>query len=504
MDNIKLTLEISDPDVLVELNKFESRTEATMYALGALRIGVLALRTVSGEVDATAIKDAGRQVLAEIKTELTVWANDTTRTIANELKNYFDPTSGQFHQRVRKLIALDGELETVMKSLIGNHEGSLLVSTINERLGSKSDLFKLLSPDSQTSVRTQIKELLEESLRAYKKAATDEFSLNIKDSSLSLFVAKVQEHMLAQTNQLDSSIKSAVGEFSLDKPDSALSRLVGKVENVLKAVNEQFSMDVPSSGLNRIMAALETQDRKNTEFRAEVREQLARIQAKKEAGDRTTLHGIEFEAQLGSLLDALAQRYGDVFEAVGNTTGAIKMCKKGDHVTTLGADCAAAGAKITWEAKESGGYTLKSALDEIEEARKNRQAQIGIFVFSGKVAPEGIEKLSRHGNNLVVVWDAENLSDSVTIGGVYSVARALCTRQRAADKESTEAVSTIDRAIRSVEKQATFLEEVLSSAVAINSHSDKIADRVRKMKDELRREITKLDAAVQQLSAHSE
>ena len=499
-----LQLHVKDQDVMVELAKFVTTAEMNDYALGALRIGVLALRMAAGEIDAAAIKDAGQQVIAEIKNNLTTWSTDTTRTLNDYLTKYFDPQSGAFDARIKRFLSLDGELEKTMEALIGKQSSSLLVTTLTEQLGDKSPMFRLLSPDSPGSVGSQIKTLLDAALQTQQDAIKVEFSLDKPDSAVSRMLQQVQASMDKQTGSIDQQIASVIGEFSLDKPDSALSRLVGRVENVLKTINEQFSLDVPTSGLNRIMQALDAQDQKNVAFHADVREHLARIQAKKEAGERTTLHGIEFEAQLGELLHSMAQRYNDLFEAVGNTTGAIKLCKKGDHVTTLGSDCVAGGARIVWEAKEAGGYTLKTALDEVEEARKNRQAQIGIFVFSSKSAPGSIGKVSRHGNNLVVVWDAESPADTITIDGAYSIARALCTRQRAASDESTAVVHDIDKSVRAVEKQSQFLEDMISSAMAISNHSDKIADRARKMRDDLKKEVQKLDEAVRRLSAHAE
>ena len=36
----------------------------------------------------------------------------------------------------------------------------------------------------------------------------------------------------------------------------------------------------------------------------------------------------------------------------------------------------------------------------METARKNRQAEIGLFVFSSRLAPEGIDPLTRYGDDI--------------------------------------------------------------------------------------------------------
>ena len=113
----------------------------------------------------------------------------------------------------------------------------------------------------------------------------------------------------------------------------------------------------------------------------------------------------------------------------------------------LGPDSAAPGAKIVVEAKEEEGYSLANAREEIETARKNRDADWGVFVFSKKTAPASLEPFSRYGSDFVVVWDAEDASTDVFLKAGIIAARALCfraERQSAAQQVDFEA---IDKAI---------------------------------------------------------
>ena len=95
----------------------------------------------------------------------------------------------------------------------------------------------------------------------------------------------------------------------------------------------------------------------------------------------------------------------------------------------LGPESAAPCAKIVVEAKEDASYDLKTALAEIETARQNREAESGLFVFSKKTAPAGLEPLARYGNDVVVVWDADDVATDTHLRLGLSVARALCTRK---------------------------------------------------------------------------
>lgn len=66
-------------------------------------------------------------------------------------------------------------------------------------------------------------------------------------------------------------------------------------------------------------------------------------------------------------------------------------------------------AKVVVEAKEDASYDLAAALAEMETARQNQEAESGLFVFSKKTAPAGLEPLARYGNDVVVVWDADDI-----------------------------------------------------------------------------------------------
>mgnify|MGYP006969512109 CR=1 FL=1 len=129
--------------------------------------------------------------------------------------------------------------------------------------------------------------------------------------------------------------------------------------------------------------------------------------ARKEEALRSTRHGNTFEEAVFLFVQGEAHRLGDIATATGNTTGLIKNNKKGDVVIQLSPECAAASEQIVLEAKEDKSYSLLSARAELEEARKNRGAQIGGFVFSSRLAPAGLDPVARYGNDIIVVWDAE-------------------------------------------------------------------------------------------------
>jgi G:T-mismatch repair DNA endonuclease (very short patch repair protein) len=381
---------------------------------------------------------------------LSARAAEVTERVAATLTQYLDPQSGVLPQRLQALLRQDGELERLLRAHVGGDD-SLLARSLAAHLGEGSPIFKLLSPHDANGLRAQLTRTIEDALAEQRKVILREFSLDQKDSALS---------RLAR-------------EFSLDDDASALARLK-----------------------RELLSTIDRLAKDNVEFQAQVREALARLDTRKKHEARTTTHGVAFEERLGALLAVEAQRLGDLFEATGETTGAIKQCKKGDYVVELGAESVAAHARIVWEAKEKQSYALRAALEEIAEARRNRQAQVGVFVYSRKTAPDALESLQRHGNDVVVVWDADDPASELVVRAAYSLARALAVRERRSDRESQAAIAEIERAARAVERQIGYLDEVRKWAETVKGHGEKIAERSSRMADELRRDVELLDAQV--------
>jgi hypothetical protein len=472
-----LTLEVNDPEVLTELRKHLEGPERERYALAALRVGVLALRTANGHVDATAIREAGQSLLAEVRELLCARAAETSERVASALTQYLDPQSGLLSQRLQLLLREDGELERLLRIHVGSDD-SVLARSLAVHLGEGSPIFKMLSPTDATGLRAQLTKAIENALSEQRQHILREFSLDHKDSALSRLLS----------------------EFSLDDETSALSRLSKMLYATSEQIGKNLTLDDDGSALARLkrelLSTISQLTKENVEFQSQVRESLARLETRRKDDALTTRHGFDFEERLGALLADEAQRLGDLHEATGDTTGVIKLCKKGDHVIELGADCAAARARIVWEAKEKQGYTLRAALEEIEEARRNRQAQVGVFVFSRRAVPEGLHSLQRHGNDVVVVWDAEDSTDDVVLRAAYSLARALAVRERRTDSESQAAIVEIEHAARSIERQIGYLAEVRRWAETVKGHGEKIVDRSTTMATELRRDVERLDAQV--------
>jgi hypothetical protein len=491
-ESLDLHLEIVEPDLIDELASYAEGDERDQFAVGALRIGILALRQARGRVDADLIGRETQRMLAELRGQLSSHAVQTHEKLAGSLKEYFDPESGRFHERVRQLIREDGDLEQLLRRQIGG-EDSELCKTLLAHFGQQSPLMKLLSPHESQGLLQALRQTLETQLTAQRDHVLREFSLDNKEGALARMIGELTTSHGQLTEALEKKIGAVAEEFSLDKDDSALSRLVRNVEGAKTTITREFSLDDEHSALSRmkgeLLSILEKQTRTNATFQEEVKVALAGMAARREEARRSTQHGLLFEDAVCGFLEFYAQRHGDVATRTGPTTGLIKNCKTGDCVVELGPDSAAPGARIVVEAKQDADYTLSKARTEIEEARKNRGSQMGLFVFSKRTAPESLDDVVRLGCDVFVVWDPDDAASDLHLKTALTLARALCIRVEKHNESREADFEAITQAILEIEKQAQALAEVTKSAETIKSGSEKILDRVRITRKSLERQV---------------
>jgi len=493
---LDLQLKVSDPDVIAELEKHKEGWDREDYALTALRLGSLALRQARGELDAVAVRETGQKVLHDLESLFQERGDKIADDLTAALRQFFDPTSGELPRRLESLLKQDGDLERFLRQHVGP-ESSTLTKTLNQHF---EPLLRVLDPEEAHGLRARIESMLNRVFDDQRNNMLREFSLDNEESALSRLLRKVTENNGKFSGDVRALVDELAKEFSLDKPDSALSRLVRKVEEAQGLIGKSLTLDDEGSPLSRLKrelkATIDSLVENNVKFQMEVREALAKLQTQRETAAKSTLHGLTFEEGLGELLAAEAARLNDVHEATGTTVGAIAQCKIGDFITALGPESAAPGARVVWEAKSNKSYDLASALRELDLARKNRQAQVGVFVFSKSAAPEDVEVFARYGNDLVVLWDPDDAVTDLYVKAALSVARALVIRETHESAESEHALNAIELATRAIEKQIECLGQIKTWAETVRSNGDKIADRAGKMQEALQKQVEELDRQI--------
>lgn len=477
---LELHLTIEDREVLKAIEQFDDADERCDYALHALKIGVLALQRASGQLDAEAMKHEGERVIQQLETR-----NQTLREgIKAELERYFDPKSGQLPQRVERLVRQDGELEVMLRRYV-SAEDSVLTQSLAKLVGESSPLRSYLDPNNKSGFVEHLRTQQE----AARKQILDQFTLDDPNSALGRLVKQVRTENADLTKELD-----------LTNEESALGRLIQKVERAQQTIVAEFSLDNEKSALKRLLNQLEGELKDQREvgekFQTEVRASLESMKARKEERTKGTGHGLDFEQALYGWLQSNCT--GHVVDSTGNSTGAIKNCKVGDVVVQLDPEHRAAGARIVFEAKKDQGYSLQKALAEVEIARRNRDAEIGVFCFAKATAPEGQPAFSRHGDDLVVVWDHEDHQSDVYLKAAWAVATALASKARSEQSGGADR-RTIDGSISNIEKRLGNLDEIRTWAQTVQSNGQKIAEKTDSMRKAVLREVETLRSEVQKL-----
>lgn len=502
--SIELELKVKDRDTIAELCRFSEGDPREEFALIALRIGVLALRQARGQLDADLIRRETERLLGGLEQYLDKHAHKVELQLTSTLKEYFDPTTGKFHERVERLVKRDGDLEKLLRAQIGNDD-SELCKTLAEHIGLESPLMKKLDPQQKDGVLATLSEIVAEKLKLQAEQILGEFSLDNEDGALFRLIGQLTEKHDKLGKNLKDKIDEVIKELSLDDEGSFFSRLQQSLDKTSKTIDKNLTLDDENSSLARLQRhvskILDQQGEANQKFQEEVKTALNSLVVRRQESQRSTTHGVEFQEVVGEFLMPYVQRRGDIIEFTGDRVGRIKSCKKGDFVIELGQESAAPGAKVVVEAKEEKKYTLGDARKEIEVARGNRDAQAGLFVFSSVTAPSGLDIFSRLGNDVFVVWDRENPLTDIYLQVGFDLAKALCLRAAMKDSAQSEDIGAIDAVILDIEKSAKSLEEVATWAETIQSNAGKIIDRSKKARQDIVRQVQNLQVRLNDLKS---
>ncbi|MBZ0272150.1 hypothetical protein K8I61_08940 [bacterium] len=466
--SLDLTLRVTDPVVVDALAEIEDLVEREERALVALKIGVLALRQGADEAGALRVRHEGERLLAELATTFKGSELTLRESIHQTLAPFLDKERAEsLPQQLSRLFAADGELARLLSTHVGS-DGSVIVATLEKHLGKDTPLFRLLDPEHTDGLPTRMQTIVEEELAAQRKQILAAFDLNDSSSTLSLLVAKMNEAQGDFRKGVGEDIDTLKKQLSLNVEDSAIS-VMNKV--LTRAVEEIV--------------------KKQSDFQTEVRALLESEKTRREVEKRTPLHGDAFEVAAVELIRREAEATGDLFEAVGAIPGLVG--KKGDALVILPPDHSCAGQRIVYEIKDDKSYTDRKVLTELQDAKRNRDASIGVFVRSRETAASG-EPLRRFGEDLVVVWDPEDPASDVYLKAAVSVARALVHKKRFAHAQLGVNVEAIDRSIAHVEELVKALDDITTLTKTIRNNSDKIQKHVDKTRESILEAVRDLHA----------
>jgi hypothetical protein len=251
---------------------------------------------------------------------------------------------------------------------------------------------------------------------------------------------------------VEKKLNEVLAEFSLDKDESAMSRLKTMIESAFNGLREALGVKV----------------------------------ARAEEAERGHVKGFNFEEDLYQIVAEMGRQFGDETGLVRGTPGILK-CKTGDYLITLGETTGAPGLRIAVEVKDQD-YKAKKAIAELQEAKKNRDAVSGIFVFAKGREPVEFGNFKRIDNDFYCTADKAALAEGrplPLVWAAYELARVqavAAVRKEAGGKLDLE---RIQQHIDGIAAWVPRLAEIITKAKTIQNSGSIIEDAAKEIKEDI-------------------
>jgi hypothetical protein len=279
----------------------------------------------------------------------------------------------------------------------------------------------------------------------------------------------------------DGSVRRAF--LDPNNKQSVLAVFENLLTKMANGILQQFSLDDDGSAMSRLKAIL-------AEGFTGLKEALGIKEAQAVAAEKGHVKGFEFEADLYRPLAEWGRQVGDETQLVRGTPGALKQ-KWGDYLITLGDTSGAPLAKIVVEVKDQA-FKAKPAIEEMEKAKKNREAALGIFVFAKGCEPVEFGDFRQIGNDFYCTADQEAMAQGqspIFFWAAYQIARAQVV---AAIRKEANGKLDLDRVQQEMDGLKPWVDrlgEIFAKAGTIQRSGQAIEETASKMKEDLQRRI---------------
>jgi hypothetical protein len=479
--------------------------------LDAWMIGLRALANAHAAAQESKLKDVGATLLTDIDRQLRAHVEEQQQTIGTVLTRFFDPNDGQVSQRLAAFVDDHGVLARLLERYLGP-QNSVLAEALAKQVGETSPLFKKLSPTESTGLvkvlEAQLRLVMGES-HAELVRALDPLA---EDGAVARFLKSLRDELRGANEDRQKQLSAALAALDANDEGSLLSRLVRETHHARQEVLAAVNPDTPSSPMAILKSSLtrllqeqastqldlaKRQEERQSLFEKEVREALARIETKRTQELKTTRGGLDFEDAVMSFVRTATQGAPCVFDVTGTTAG-VGRCKKGDAVLRFTSESVFADAGVVFEAKRDGTYTVQRALDELDAARKNRNAVAGVFVMARSHASDVFPRFARYGNNVLITWDDQDPATDACLHAAILLGMGLVTRARTVG--DTGDISALRDIEARIEGELGRLEKMEKHSDSIQKNADGIGDEIRKARKALELLLRKAQSTLRALN----
>src|SRR3569623_168692 len=454
-------------------------------------IGLRALGNAHTAAQEARLADVGASLLAELDARLRTHVEQQHATIGAVLGRFFDPRDGHVTQRLAAFVDDHGVLARLLEKNLGP-QNSVLADALSRQVGETSPLLKRLSPTDSSglipALESQLQRVLEQS-HGQMVHALDPLA---EDGAVARFLSCLREEIKGADQDRQKQISAALAARDANDETALINRLVRETERARQAVLSAVNPDVPTSPMAIVLSRMMNEFRDGATVQAEVarrqeerqirletdvRVALERFETRRELQQQGTRAGLDFEEAVVSFVAAATRSAPCIFDFTGATAG-VGRCKKGDAGLRFTSDSAYAGAGVVFEAMRDSTYTVQRALDELDAARKNRDAVAGVFVMARSHAGESFSRFARHGSCVIVTWDQEDPPTDACLHAAILLGMALVSRAKTTgDAGDIAALRDIEARI---ENELARLERMEKHSDTIRRHVDGLAEEIRK------------------------
>lgn len=373
----------------------------------------------------------------QVQTTIDGYLNGFKGDLKEKLEDYFKSGSGAVPRSLDSFFGTNGTMSQMMNTYFSSDQGRL-TNLIQQQVGPNSSFARSLDPNNKEGVLSKLEQM-------------------------------VQTHLQDKTNEI-------INQFSLDIDNSALSRLQTSLFSKVAEIQNA-----------------------NTIFFGELKQALGIKEGKELEASKGTEKGREFETALYDKVASLARQLGDTSENVRSLVGKIPRAKVGDYVITLGQTSGAPDTNIAIEVKKEQNYKLKDAVEELKQAKENREAVAGIFVFAKGYEPSEVGDFLKIGNDFYITVDEELLSSNqplLFLETAYKIIRILLVTSKRVEEAKEVDLDKIKRELESVLQTAGRISEIVTKAKTIKTNSEFILSLADTLKDEIEEKITSISNSI--------
>jgi hypothetical protein len=330
------------------------------------------------------------------------------------------------------------------------------------------------------AVRSEFERFSEQNRTANEKAAAaleQVLRSNFGDGDGRL--PRTLETFLGDRGKLRSMVEEL---FDPTRRDSAIGRISGMLEMYFDGDASRLATLLDPT---RLGSPLHQFRREVSEgFRA-LQEKLAVIEAAQSAraGERarSAAKGADFEDLLEAQLGEIARGANDLLERTGTDAGDAGRSKKGDFVLTLDPDlCRGSDLRIVVEAKDRR-ISGREMREELREAKVNRDAAVGLVVFTPQHAPAGIAPFDVRAGDVYVVLDPAD-PDASSLHAAVRLARLLALASLR-ESEAELDISAVNAALTGVREALEAVRAIKVQLTAIGTTSAQVSLTLDKLRE---------------------